>query len=316
MLRLFDIVVGSLEQLEDDVLDILAHVTRFGQRGGVGHGEGHVESPRQRLRQQRLAAAGRADEQDVRLREFDVARLARMLQPLVVVVHRDGEHALGAVLPDHVIVQRLEDFRRRGDIPFLLAGDSRLGLFTDDVVAQLDAFVADEHRRPGDELPHLVLGLAAKAAIQCRFAIGSGQLGHILSSPRNRLRRMAGCKLQRGRVNIVAVATPYPRGGPCFRHEDPAMVRPCNANRLSKRLIADRIRTYRAPARMSVRMRPGLKDHSGAPPEPSPPPPSFSGRVSKTLSTMPNSIASSASRKVSRSIAFSMSVRLLPVYLT
>ena len=41
---------------------------------------------------------------------------------------------------------------------------------------------------------------------------------------------------------------------------------------------------------------------------------SFSGRVSNTLSTMPKAMASSASRKVSRSMAFSISSRLRPVY--
>ena len=60
-----DVVVGGLQQLEDDVLDVLADITGFGERGRISHGEGHVEDARQRLRQQRLAGAGRADQQDV-----------------------------------------------------------------------------------------------------------------------------------------------------------------------------------------------------------------------------------------------------------
>ena len=36
----------------------------------------------ERLWQQRLARTGRPDEQDVRLRQFDIARLRAMLQPL------------------------------------------------------------------------------------------------------------------------------------------------------------------------------------------------------------------------------------------
>ena len=62
-----DVVVGGLQQLEDNVLDILADIAGLGQRRCVGHSEGHVEDARQRLRQQRLAAAGRTDQQDVRL---------------------------------------------------------------------------------------------------------------------------------------------------------------------------------------------------------------------------------------------------------
>ena len=76
-LRPLDIVVGGLEQLEDDVLDVLADIAGLGQRRGVGHGERHVERAGQRLGQQRLAAAGRADQQDVGLGELDLAALRR-----------------------------------------------------------------------------------------------------------------------------------------------------------------------------------------------------------------------------------------------
>ena len=42
-------------------------------------------------------------------------RLGAVVEPLVVVVHRDREHALGAVLADHVIVEHVADFLRRRD---------------------------------------------------------------------------------------------------------------------------------------------------------------------------------------------------------
>lgn len=41
-----------------------------------------------------------------------------------------------------------------------------LTLFADDVVAKLDALVADEHRRARDQLAYLVLALAAKGAVE------------------------------------------------------------------------------------------------------------------------------------------------------
>jgi hypothetical protein len=41
-----------------------------------------------------------------------------------------------------------------------------LELLADDVVAQLDAFVADEHRGAGDQLADFVLALPAERAIQ------------------------------------------------------------------------------------------------------------------------------------------------------
>src|SRR6516225_1855646 len=87
-----DIVVGGLQQLQDDVLDILADIARFGQRRRIGHGEGHVDDTRQGLGEQRLAAARGPDQQDVRLRELDVVRLGAVGEALVVVMHCNREH--------------------------------------------------------------------------------------------------------------------------------------------------------------------------------------------------------------------------------
>ena len=38
-----DISVGSLQQLEDNIFDVFANVTGFGQRGGIDNGERHIE---------------------------------------------------------------------------------------------------------------------------------------------------------------------------------------------------------------------------------------------------------------------------------
>ena len=72
-LALGDVELARLEQPDQDVLDVLADVARFGERGGVGDGERDVEDAGQRLGQQRLADAGRPDQQDVRLVELDLA---------------------------------------------------------------------------------------------------------------------------------------------------------------------------------------------------------------------------------------------------
>jgi hypothetical protein len=41
-----------------------------------------------------------------------------------------------------------------------------LRLLTNDVVAELNAFVADEHGRPGNEFAYLMLALTAEGTIQ------------------------------------------------------------------------------------------------------------------------------------------------------
>ena len=75
-LGLLDVEVGGLDQLQEDVLDVLADVAGLGQRGRVGDRERDVEDPRERLRQQRLPAAGRAEQEDVRLLQLDLALVA------------------------------------------------------------------------------------------------------------------------------------------------------------------------------------------------------------------------------------------------
>src|SRR6185437_8655228 len=80
-----------------------------------------------------------------------------------MIVDGDREHLLGMVLTDDVVVENLEDFLRRRDAIARLRQRGRLRL-TDDVHAQFDALVADEDGRPGNELAHLVLALAADLA--------------------------------------------------------------------------------------------------------------------------------------------------------
>src|SRR3954469_14457396 len=60
-LRLLDIVVALLEQLLNDVLDVFTNVAGFGERRRVSDRERHIQETRERLGQQGLAAAGRAD---------------------------------------------------------------------------------------------------------------------------------------------------------------------------------------------------------------------------------------------------------------
>ena len=167
-LRPLDVVVGVLQELQDDVLNVLADIAGLGEGRGVGHREGHVENAGQRLGQQRLAAAGRPDQQDVGLGELHVVVLGGVVEALVVVVHRNREHALSVVLAYDVGVEDGADFSgARHAVARLHEGV--LVLLADDVHAQLDALVADEHGRAGDELADLVLALAAKGAVEGVF---------------------------------------------------------------------------------------------------------------------------------------------------
>ena len=66
-----DVVVGGLEEAEDDVFDIFADIARLGQGGGVGDGEGNVEDGGQGFGNQGFPRACRAKQQHIGFAEFD-----------------------------------------------------------------------------------------------------------------------------------------------------------------------------------------------------------------------------------------------------
>src|SRR5208337_808035 len=81
------------------------------------------------------------------------------------------------ILANDVIVENLADFLRRRDaVPRFT--ERGLGLLADDVLAQLNAFIADEHRRPSDELADLMLALPAERAIDRVLRIAACDLAH------------------------------------------------------------------------------------------------------------------------------------------
>ena len=175
LLALLDVAAGRLQQLEDDVLDVLADVAGLGQRRRVDDREGDREQLGQRLRQQRLAGAGRADQQDVRLGELDLVAAARLLldlDALVVVVDRDRELLLGLFLADDVLVEELLDFLGTGQGGPGAAARLEPVVVRDDVVADLDALIADKDRRARDQLADVVLVLVTeRAAENLAFAV-------------------------------------------------------------------------------------------------------------------------------------------------
>jgi hypothetical protein len=131
---------------------------------------GHVEHLGQGLGEVGLAAAGRADEQDVGLGDLDVVGVALVgtlagLDALVVVIDGNSQRLLGRLLAHDVGLQEVEDLARLGQL--IEAEVAGLGqLLLDDLIAQVDALVADVDHRPGDQLLDLLLGLAAEGTLQ------------------------------------------------------------------------------------------------------------------------------------------------------
>ncbi len=155
--------VRRLQELQDDILHIIPHVPRLGQRGGIHHGKRHIQHLRKRLGQQGFPAPRRADQEHIRLVKLDPVNLPARQDPLVVIVNRDRENPFRALLAYRVLIEVTEDLVRTRD--FQTARDALAGaVFGDDFGAELNAFIADIDFRPGNEFAHFVVAFAAKRA--------------------------------------------------------------------------------------------------------------------------------------------------------
>src|SRR6476659_9828482 len=90
---------------------------------------------------------------------------------------RDRKHLLGMVLTDDIVVENFANLLGRRNAVARLH-QRGLVLLANDVHAQLDAFVADENGRAGDELAHLVLALAAERAVERILGFAAADLAH------------------------------------------------------------------------------------------------------------------------------------------
>ena len=95
-----------------------------------------------------------------------------------MIEHRNGEHLLRRILPDNEVIKKSADLAGCRNVvePEALR---LVHLVVDDFVAQVDALVADVHRRAGDELLDLLLRLRAERALDEFRSVT--ELGHVPS---------------------------------------------------------------------------------------------------------------------------------------
>ena len=128
-LSAFNVTIGSIDELEQNVLHVLAHVAGLGKRGGVGDGKRHLENTRERLGEQGLTGTGGTEQQDVGLGELYLVhavvelrthavvkgrhRGAALDHAAIVVVHGHRHGALGVLLTHNIGRKLVIDFVRR-----------------------------------------------------------------------------------------------------------------------------------------------------------------------------------------------------------
>src|SRR4030095_10046064 len=136
----------------------LTDVTRFSQRGRINDSERHAQHTRERLGQKRLAGTGGTNQSDIGFLNFDVGAAARQFYAFVMLIDGDGELLLGFVLADYIFVEEGFDFAWfwQG-----WARSYRLSLLVvaDDLVADVDALIADVDSGRRNEFLHFILRL-------------------------------------------------------------------------------------------------------------------------------------------------------------
>jgi hypothetical protein len=160
-----DITIGRLQKFKDDVLDVFADVTGFGQRRGIDDSEGNAEHPRERLRQQGLAGTGGPDQNDIGFLDFDVGTTAGQFDALVMLIDSDSQLLLGFFLPDHVFIKEGPDLARLGK---WRSRRYRLSLLVvgNDLVTDVYTLIADVYGWAGNELLNFILRFTAERAAQ------------------------------------------------------------------------------------------------------------------------------------------------------
>ena len=140
----------DLDEVADDLLDIAADIADLGELGRLDLEERRLREPRQAARDLGLAAAGRADHQDV-LRQHLLAQLGGQLLAPPAVAQRDGDGALGVVLADDVAVELGDDLARAERMaigPFRARLAASLQVSIGDLVVGVDADPGGDRHRP------------------------------------------------------------------------------------------------------------------------------------------------------------------------
>src|ERR1043166_5540278 len=88
-LRFFEIAAGGLNKPQENILNILANVTRLGQARCINYAERNAQLPRKRLRKQCFACSCRADQQNIRFLKLNIAAALCKFETFVMLINGD-----------------------------------------------------------------------------------------------------------------------------------------------------------------------------------------------------------------------------------
>ena len=113
-----NIKIRSRNKLQQDVLNVFAYITRFGQRGSIGNRERNLQRTRKRFGQKRLTRTRGTQQQDIAFRQLYIVFIGNLFHAnaLVVVIHGNRKRFFRIFLPYHVLGQATIKLLRRREI--------------------------------------------------------------------------------------------------------------------------------------------------------------------------------------------------------
>ena len=165
--------VGGLQQAQQDVLHVVAHVAGLSEGGSIGDGEGHLQDPGQSLGKEGLAGACGAQHQNVALLQLHIL-VAAEENTLIVVVNRHGQGHFRLILANDVLIQHVLDLPGGRQLIRDIVHRAAVQIVEsviENAHAKPHTFIADPHAGPLDHPANLLLVLAAEGAAKGLLAV-------------------------------------------------------------------------------------------------------------------------------------------------
>ncbi|MNU55736.1 hypothetical protein D3C71_448180 [compost metagenome] len=150
------VIIGSLNQFEQNVLYIFTHITCFCKRCCIGNGERNIQNFSHSLGKKSLTGTSRSQKKNITLLKFYIFNFALSVYPFVVVVHRYREGFLSLILSNNILIKNVTNFTRFRNflqIEFFLVPE----LLFHDFRAKLDTFITYINAWSGYKFAYLFL---------------------------------------------------------------------------------------------------------------------------------------------------------------
>ncbi len=162
-----NIAIRRLKQVDDNVLDVLSHITRLSQAGRVRNAKRNIQNARQGLGEQGLTAPRRPQKKNIAFLQLNLFHPDGAVDPLIMIMNRHREDFFRPLLTDNIRIEDVFDLRRLRNLRWhLLLRLLRLDLLGDDVIAETYALVTNINRRTSDQFSNLSLTLPTKGTNQ------------------------------------------------------------------------------------------------------------------------------------------------------